>query len=105
MKLSILVFIINILILDLCAATQGIDNNATNKEISKLISQVAPKIKNFKWNCETVSSSKIPFTDDEGRNIVNKCIIDTDIGITLKATCKYFIVSKKVSETECISGW
>lgn len=105
MKLSILAFIINILILDLYAATQGIDSNATNKEISKLISQVAPKTKNFKWSCETASSNKIPFTDGEGRNIVDKCIVDTDVGITLKTTCKYFIISKKVSETECISGW
>ena len=105
MELRILAFIINILILDLSAATQGIDNNAINKEVTRLISQVAPKTKDFKWSCETVSSSKIPFTDGEGKNIINRCIVDTDIGITLKATCKYFIVSKKVGETECISGW
>ncbi len=28
-----------------------------------------------------------------------------DIGITIKATCKYFVVSKNIGKTECISGW
>ncbi|MCT7536520.1 hypothetical protein [Aliarcobacter butzleri] len=104
-KIVILAFIINFFISNLFAASQGIDDNAINKEISNLISQVAPKTKKFKWSCETISSDKIPFTDGKGKNIVKKCIIDTDIGITIKATCKYFVVSKNVGETECISGW
>ena len=103
-KILILAFI-SLFISNLFAATKGIDSNATNKEISKLISQVAPKTKNFKWSCETISSDKIPFTDGEGKNIVKKCTIDTDIGITIKASCKYFVVSKNIGETECISGW
>lgn len=104
-KILIVAFIGIFFISNLSATTHGADNNAINKEVSKLISQVAPKTKNFKWKCETVSSDEIPFTDGEGRNIVDKCIVDTDVGITLKTTCKYFIISKKVSETECISGW
>ena len=104
-KVLIVAFIVNLFISNLFAATQGADDNATNKEVSKLISQVAPKTKNFKWSCETISSDKIPFTDGEGKNIVKKCTIDTDIGITIKASCKYFVVSKNIGETECISGW
>lgn len=104
-KTLILVLITNFFLLNLFAVTQGVENNATNKEVGKLISQIAPKTKNFRWSCETISSDKIPFTDGEGKNIVKKCTIDTDVGIVIKATCKYFIVSKKVSETECISGW
>lgn len=100
-NLFALVFIIS----NLCADTLGTDNNAINKEISNLISQVAPKTKKFRWSCETISSDKIPFTDGKGKNIVKKCSIDTDIGIVIKATCKYFIMSKEVRETECISGW
>ncbi|MFX4276176.1 hypothetical protein ACN2EP_06605 [Aliarcobacter butzleri] len=44
-------------------------------------------------------------TYGEGKNIVKKCTVNTDIGIAFKATCKYFVVSKNVGETECISGW
>ena len=104
-KILILAFSASLFISNLLASTHGVDDNATNKEVSKLISQVAPKTKNFKWSCETISSDNIPFTDGEGKNVVKKCTIDTDIGITLKAICKYFIISKKVGETECISGW
>lgn len=104
-KILILAFIVSLSISNLFAATKGVDDNATNKEVSKLISQVVPKTKRFKWNCETISSDKIPFTDGEGKNIVKKCTIDTDIGITIKASCKYFVVSKNIGETECISGW
>lgn len=104
-KIVIISFIVSSFISNLFAATQGIDDNATNKEVSNLISQVAPKTKKFKWNCETISSDKIPFTDGKGKNIVKKCTIDTDIGITIKATCKYFVVSKDIGETECISDF
>lgn len=100
---NLIVFVVSIL--NLYAATQGVDDNATNKEVSKLISQGAPQTKNFRWSCETVDSYKLAHTNGEGKNIVKKCTIDTDVGITLQATCKYFIVSKNVSQTECLPGW
>ena len=44
-KIVILAFIESFLISNLFATTQGIDDNATNKEVNNLISQVAPKTK------------------------------------------------------------
>lgn len=105
MKLSILAFIINILILDLCAATQGIDNNTTNKEISKLISQVAPKTKNFKWSCETVSKKSFPIGMEQGQSIMDKCLVHTDIGNSFKVTCEYAILPRTNGATKCNLGW
>lgn len=105
MKLRNLSFIINILILDLCAATQGIDNNTTNKEISKLISQVAPKTKNFKWSCETVSKKSFPIGMEQGQSIIDKCLVHTDIGNSFKVTCEYAILPGTNGATKCNLGW
>lgn len=44
-NLLILGVAVYVFISNLYAATERIDNNATNKEVSKLISQVAPKQK------------------------------------------------------------
>lgn len=85
--------------------TRGIDSNATNKEVSKLISQVAPKTDNFIWTCETVDEYKLPHTNEEGKNIVKKCTVDTDINLTFKATCTYTILPASDGYTACKLGW
>lgn len=84
--------------------SQGIDNEATNNEIRKLISKITPKPYNFVWSCETVDSYKLAHTNGEGKNIVKKCTVNTDIGITFKATCTYTILSKETGYTLCEQG-
>ena len=84
--------------------SQGIDNEATNNEIRKLISKITPKPYNFVWSCETVDSYKLAHTNGEGKNIVKKCTVNTDIGITFKATCTYTILSKETGYTLCAQG-
>ncbi|MDN5087097.1 hypothetical protein O8C74_08440 [Aliarcobacter butzleri] len=100
-NLFALVFIIS----NLCADTSGTDNNAINKEISNLISQVAPKTKNFKWNCETVSKMSFPIGMEQGQSIVDKCLVDTDIGNNFKVTCEYAILPGTNGATKCHLGW
>lgn len=105
MKLIILAFIINILILDLCADTLGSDKSAINKEVNKLISQVAPKTKNFKWSCETVSKRSFPIGMEQGQSIIDKCLVHTDIGNSFKVTCEYAILPGTNGATKCNLGW
>lgn len=84
--------------------SQGVDNEATSTEIRKLISKITPKPYNFVWSCETVDSYKLAHTNGEGKNIVKKCTVNTDIGITFKATCTYTILSKETGYTLCEQG-
>ena len=104
-KIVIISFIVSFFISNLFAATQGIDDNATNKEVSNLISQVAPKTKNFKWNCETVSKMSFPIGMEQGQSIVDKCLVDTDIGNNFKVTCEYAILPGTNGATKCHLGW
>lgn len=85
--------------------SKGVDNEATSTEIRKLISKITPKPYNFVWSCETVDSYKLAHTNGEGKNIVKKCTVNTDIGITFKATCTYTILSKETGYTVCDLGW
>ena len=84
--------------------SKGVDNEATSTEIRKLISKITPKPYNFVWSCETVDSYKLAHTNGEGKNIVKKCTVNTDIGITFKATCTYTILSKETGYTLCEQG-
>ena len=85
--------------------SKGVDNEATSTEIRKLISKITPKPYNFVWSCETVDSYKLAHTNGEGKNIVKKCTVNTDIGIAFKTTCTYTILSKETGYTVCDLGW
>lgn len=100
-NLFTLVFIIS----NLFAGTLGTDNDAINKEVSKLISQVTPKTKNFKWSCETVSKMSFPIGIEQGQSIIDKCLVHTDMGNSFKVTCEYSTLSGTYGATECSLGW
>lgn len=104
-NLLILGFFINVFISNLCSDTLGTDNSAINKEVRKLISQAAPKTKNFKWSCETVSKKFFPIGIEQGQSIIDKCLLHTDIGNSFKVTCEYVILPGTNGATKCNSGW
>lgn len=104
-KLFVLVFIVNIFVLNIYAASDGTGQNAISKEINKLIPIAAQGTKNFKWSCETVSNISVPIGFGQGQHITDKCLIETDIGKTFKATCEYALIPGTNGSTECKLGW
>ncbi len=82
------------------AETLGTNNSSVNTEIRKLVSEVAPRASNFKWSCETVSKIQLA----NSTSVVDKCLVDTNIGINFKVTCEYAILVIG-SATSCELGW
>ncbi len=41
----------------------------------------------------------------QGRHITDKCIINTDVGDSIKVTCEYSLLPGTYGATECSLGW
>lgn len=75
-KTIISVSFISFFILNLFATTGGIDNNSINKEVNKLLSQIAPETKTFTWSCTTVSKFPLNHIANGAFHVVDECIVN-----------------------------
>ena len=46
-----------------------------------------------------------PIGMEQGQSIVDKCLVDTDIGNNFKVTCEYAILPGTNGATKCYLGW
>lgn len=104
-KTIISVSFIIFFILNLFATTEGIDNNSINKEVNKLLSQIAPETKTFTWSCTTVSKFPLNHIANGAFHVVDECIVNTDSKKEFKMTCEYSILPGTNGATKCSLGW
>ena len=104
-KTIISISFISFFILNLFAASGGTDNDSINKEVNKLLSQIAPETKNFSWSCTTVSKFPLSHIANGAFHVIDECIVNTDSKKEFKMTCEYSILPGTNGATKCSLGW
>ncbi len=104
-KIIISISFICFSIFDLAAATGGTDNDSVNKEINKLLLQIAPETKTFTWSCTTVSEFPLNHIASGAFHVIDECIVNTDSKKEFKMTCEYSILHGINGAIKCSLGW
>jgi len=105
-KTIIFIFLVSFFIsTPLLVATEANDNDSINKEVNKLLSQIAPETKTFTWSCTTVSKFPLNHIANGAFHVVDECRVYTDLKKEFKITCEYSILPVTNSATKCYLGW